>query len=51
MTCVQAGDEVDAGEQIVPATETKVREAGDMVVCEPDASATEPLEQASGSES
>ncbi len=51
MRCVQAGDEFDAGEQVAPATETKVREAGDMDVCEPDASATEPVEQASGSES
>jgi len=50
MTCAQAGDEIDAGEQVAPATETNVREAGDMDVCEPDASATEPLEHASGSE-
>ena len=51
MTCEQAGDEIDAGEQVAPATEIEVREASNMDVCEPDASATEPLEQASGSES
>jgi len=51
MTCVPAGNEIDAGEQVAPATETEVREAGDMDVCEPDAGASEPLEQASASES
>ena len=51
MTCAQAGAEIEAGEQVAPATETNVGAAGDMDICEPDASATEPLEQASGSES
>ncbi len=51
MTCVPAGGEIDAGELLARSTEIEVREAGDMDVCEPDASATEPLEQASGSES
>ena len=51
MNCAPAGSEIEAGEQVAPATETNVRELGDMDNCEPDASATEALEQASGSES
>ena len=51
INCVLAGEENDAGEQETFATEADMGEAGDMDVCEPDVNATEPLEQASGSES
>jgi TRAP-type C4-dicarboxylate transport system substrate-binding protein len=51
INCVLAGEENDAGEQETFATEADMSEADDMDVCEPDVNATEPLEQASGSES